>query len=292
MNLHGILVPLVTPFKNDRTLDINTLEILTEELVSKRITGLVVCGTTGEYYALNENERRSVLTTVSSIAKGRVTLIAGINDLSTDGACKRAQEAKELGYEGLMLSPPPYSLPNQEGIISHYETVAKATDLPIIMYNFPARIGINIEYETVIHLANNQNIVGIKESSGDFSRALRLLHTTFNNFEIICGCDDQPVDFFFWGAKSWIAGAGNVFPDEQVAIFNAAQKNDWDKARQIMKEIYPAIHSMESGNYNQKAKLGCLKGKLGVGKVRLPLVDLTEDEITQFRALLSTEKIQ
>lgn len=282
MNFHGILVPLVTPFKNDKSLDIDTLKIITEEFINKGVAGLVVCGTTGEYYALNEHERESVLTTVASIAKGRVTLIAGINDLSTAGACKRAQEAKALGYEGLMLAPPPYSLPDQAGVIDHYETVARATDLPIIMYNFPARIGLSIEYETVVHLAKNPNIVGIKESSGDFSRALRLLQTPFNNFEIICGCDDQPVDFFFWGAKSWIAGAGNVLPEEQVAIFNAAQNGDWDKARQIMKEIYPIIYSMESGNYNQKAKLGCLKGKISVGKVRLPLSDLSKEEAAEF----------
>lgn len=284
MNFHGILVPLVTPFKADKSLDIETLKQLTESFIQKGVTGLVACGTTGEYYALNELEREAVLTTIAGVAKGRVTLIAGINDLSTEGACVRAKQAKDLGYEGLMLSPPPYSLPDQAGVIAHYETVAAATDLPIVMYNFPARIGIEIEYDTVVHLANNPNIVAIKESSGDFSRALRLLQTPFTDFEVVCGCDDQPVDFFFWGAKSWIAGAGNVFPEEQVAMFNAAQAGDWEKARQIMGAIYPVIYSMESGNYNQKAKLGCLKGTLNVGAVRLPLSDLSAVEKAEFQA--------
>lgn len=287
MNFHGILVPLVTPFKSDKSLDVDTLKQLTNSFIDKGVTGLVVCGTTGEYYALNEVEREMVLKTVAEVAKGRITLIAGINDLSTEGAVNRAIQAKDLGYEGLMLSPTPYSLPDQLGIIAHYETVAAATDLPIIMYNFPARIGIEIEYKTVLHLSRNPNIVGLKESSGDFSRALRLLQTPFENFEVICGCDDQPVDFFFWGAKSWIAGAGNVFPEEQVAMFNAAQGGDWDKAREIMSDIYPAIHSMESGYYNQKAKLGCMKGEFNVGTVRLPLSDLTEDEKAEFLAFFN-----
>ncbi|MCL1694376.1 4-hydroxy-tetrahydrodipicolinate synthase [Lysinibacillus sp. BPa_S21] len=287
MNFHGILVPLVTPFKSDKSIDVDTLKQLTNSFIDKGVTGLVVCGTTGEYYALNEVEREMVLKTVAEVAKGRITLIAGINDLSTEGAVNRAIQAKDLGYEGLMLSPTPYSLPDQLGIIAHYETVAAATDLPIIMYNFPARIGIEIEYETVLHLSRNPNIVGLKESSGDFSRALRLLQTPFENFEVICGCDDQPVDFFFWGAKSWIAGAGNVFPEEQVAMFNAAQGGDWDKAREIMSDIYPAIHSMESGYYNQKAKLGCMKGEFNVGTVRLPLFDLTEDEKAEFLAFFN-----
>ncbi|HHR6130051.1 TPA: 4-hydroxy-tetrahydrodipicolinate synthase [Providencia alcalifaciens] len=286
MNFHGILVPLVTPFHDDLSLNITALAELTEKLIASGVTGLVVCGTTGEYYALNEDERKTVLTTVSKIAKGRVTLIAGINDLSTEGAIKRAAQAKELGYEGLMLSPPPYSLPDQNGVYAHYEKVAKSTSLPIIMYNFPARIGIEIELDTVVRLAEIDNIVAIKESSGSFSRALHLLQTPFKNFEVICGCDDQPVDFFFWGSKSWIAGAGNVFPAEQVAIFNAAQKGDWAKAKQIMQEIYPAIYSMESGNYNQKAKAGCLKGTFNVGPVRLPLSNISQQERHEFLALI------
>ncbi|EMM9641237.1 4-hydroxy-tetrahydrodipicolinate synthase [Providencia rettgeri] len=288
MNFHGILVPLVTPFHDDLSLNISGLAELTEQLIAKGVTGLVVCGTTGEYYALNEDERQTVLSTVSKIAKGRVTLIAGINDLSTEGAIARAEQAKSLGYEGLMLSPPPYSLPDQQGVYAHYEKVAKSTPLPIIMYNFPARIGIEIEIDTVMKLAEIDNIVAIKESSGSFSRALHLLQTSFKNFEVICGCDDQPVDFFFWGSKSWIAGAGNVFPSEQVAIYEAAQLGDWDKAKQIMKTIYPAIYSMESGDYNQKAKAGCLNGSFNAGPVRLPLSNLATAARNEFIKLVKS----
>lgn len=288
MNFHGILVPLVTPFHDDLSLNISGLAELTEQLIAKGVTGLVVCGTTGEYYALNEDERQTVLSTVSKIAKGRVTLIAGINDLSTEGAIARAEQAKSLGYEGLMLSPPPYSLPDQQGVYAHYEKVAKSTPLPIIMYNFPARIGIEIEIDTVMKLAEIDNIVAIKESSGSFSRALHLLQTPFKNFEVICGCDDQPVDFFFWGSKSWIAGAGNVFPSEQVAIYEAAQLGDWDKAKQIMKTIYPAIYSMESGDYNQKAKAGCLNGSFNAGPVRLPLSNLATAARNEFIKLVKS----
>nr|ELR5255726.1 4-hydroxy-tetrahydrodipicolinate synthase [Providencia rettgeri] len=288
MNFHGILVPLVTPFHDDLSLNISGLAELTEQLIAKGVTGLVVCGTTGEYYALNEDERQTVLSTVSKIAKGRVILIAGINDLSTEGAIARAEQAKNLGYEGLMLSPPPYSLPDQQGVYAHYEKVAKSTPLPIIMYNFPARIGIEIEIDTVMKLAEIDNIVAIKESSGSFSRALHLLQTSFKNFEVICGCDDQPVDFFFWGSKSWIAGAGNVFPSEQVAIYEAAQLGDWDKAKQIMKTIYPAIYSMESGDYNQKAKAGCLNGSFNAGPVRLPLSNLATAARNEFIKLVKS----
>ncbi len=287
MNLHGILVPIVTPFDQHGKVDSQKLTTLVNEFIDKGVSGIVACGTTGEYYTFSPAERELVLTTIAQAAKGKITLIAGINSLSTDHSIELANQAYELGYEGLMLSAPPYSLPEQDGVIAHFEKVANASKLPIIMYNFPNRVGVSIEFDTVAHLSAHPNIIGVKESSGDFSHALRLLQANLDNFEVVCGCDDQPVDFFFWGAKSWIAGAANVFPEEQVALFNATQQDDWDKAKQIMSDIYPAIHSMESGNYNQKAKAGCLKGSIEVGSVRVPLTDMPADEKAEFLALLS-----
>ncbi|MGP5646328.1 4-hydroxy-tetrahydrodipicolinate synthase [Psychrobacter celer] len=287
MNINGILVPIVTPFDNNGNVDAQKLTALVEAFIDKGVSGIVACGTTGEYYTFSAAERELVLTTIAEAAKNKVTLIAGINSLSTDHSIELATQAKTLGYDGLMLSATPYSLPEQDGIIAHFEKVANASDLPIIMYNFPDRVGVAIEFDTIAHLAKHPNIVGVKESSGDFSHALRMLQADFDDFEVVCGCDDQPVDFFFWGAKSWIAGAANVFPAEQVALFDASQQGDWDKAKQIMSEIYPAIHSMESGNYNQKAKAGCLNGTMNVGSVRVPLTDMPADEKSEFLALLS-----
>ena len=292
MNINGILVPIVTPFDNNGNVDAQKLTALVEAFIDKGVAGIVACGTTGEYYTFSDAERELVLTTIAEAAKNKgaenkVTLIAGINSLSTDHSIELAAQAKTLGYDGLMLSATPYSLPEQDGIIAHFEKVADASELPIIMYNFPDRVGVAIEFDTVAHLAKHPNIVGVKESSGDFSHALRMLQADFDDFEVVCGCDDQPVDFFFWGAKSWIAGAANVFPAEQVALFEATQQGDWDKAKQIMSEIYPAIHSMESGNYNQKAKAGCLNGTMDVGSVRVPLTDMPADEKSEFLALLS-----
>ena len=292
MNINGILVPIVTPFDNNGDVDAQKLTTLVEAFIEKGVAGIVACGTTGEYYTFSAAERELVLTTIAEAAKdkgagNKVTLVAGINSLSTDHSIELAAQAKALGYDGLMLSATPYSLPEQDGIIAHFEKVADASELPIIMYNFPDRVGVAIEFDTVAHLAKHPNIVGVKESSGDFSHALRMLQANFDDFEVVCGCDDQPVDFFFWGAKSWIAGAANVFPAEQVALFNATQQGDWEKAKQIMSEIYPAIHSMESGNYNQKAKAGCLKGSMDVGSVRVPLTDMLDDEKAEFLALLS-----
>lgn len=286
MQFDGIYVPLVTPFDARMEIDQAKLETLVEAVIAKGVAGIAACGTTGEYYALSDAERTQVLKTVQRVAAGRIQLIAGIGDLSTRRSIERAAEAKAIGYDCLLLSPPPYSLPSQAGIRAHFEYVASHCELPIIIYNFPARTGVNVEFDTVAALARNPKIVGIKESSGDFSQALRMLQAGFKDFEVICGCDDQPADFFFWGAKGWIAGAGNVFPGEQVALHAAARKGDWDHARQLMRSMYAALHSMESGDYNQKAKAGCLNGTLDAGDVRLPLAPLDAAAKQAFRELV------
>jgi 4-hydroxy-tetrahydrodipicolinate synthase len=287
MNLQGILVPIVTPFTSDNKINLPALTKLVEVFIDKGVTGIVACGTTGEYYTLNEVEREQVLSCIVEIGKGKTTLIAGINDLSTNGAVSRAKNAEALGYEGLMLAPPSYSLPVQTELIAHYESVANATKLPIIMYNFPARTGVEIEINTVAELSKIPNIVGIKESSGNFSRALALISAKLPNFEIICGCDDQAADFLFWGVRSWISGGANVFPAEQSAMIKAAIANDWNKVRQIMSGMMLTIQAMESGGYNQKAKLGCLRHNIDAGNVRLPLLPLPKEDVSSFNKLIA-----
>ena len=286
MKLEGIYVPLVTPFDARGEIDRAKLEALVEAMIAKGVAGIAACGTTGEYYALNDAERTLVLQTVQRVARGRVGLIAGIGAVSTRRSIERAAAAKALGYDALLLSPPPYSLPSQDGIRAHFEHVADHCDLPIILYNFPARTGVNIEFETVAALAGHSKIIGIKESSGNFSQALHMLQADLGDFQVICGCDDQPVDFFFWGCKSWIAGAGNVFPGEQVALHAAAMAGRWDEARALMRRMYSALHSMESGDYNQKAKAACLNATVDAGDVRSPLAPLDEAAKAAFRELV------
>lgn len=286
MQFDGIYVPIVTPFDGNGEIDQPKLETLVEAMIDKGVAGIAACGTTGEYYALSDAERTQVLKAVQRVARGRIQLVAGIGDMSTRRSIERAAEARTIGYDCLLLSPPPYSLPGQAGICAHFEYAAQHCALPIVIYNFPARTGVNVEFETVVALAKHPNIVAIKESSGNFSQALRMLQAGLDHFEVICGCDDQPADFFFWGAKGWIAGAGNVFPGEQVALHKAARTGDWDRVRTLMSAMYPALHSMESGDYNQKAKAGCLNGTLDAGDVRLPLTPLDAAAKQAFRELL------
>lgn len=286
MNIEGVLVPIVTPFGADGRVNADALRQLVERFVEAGVAGIVACGTTGEFYALEDAERELVLRTVAEASSGRITLIAGINALSTPEAIRNAQQARELGYEGLMLTAPPYSLPEQAGILQHFRTVAAATPLPIILYDFPARIGVQIAVETVIELARIPNIIGIKESSGNFNRALALIQARIPDFQIISGSDDMAADFLFWGVRSWISGGANVFPAEQAAMVKAAAEQRWDDVRALMSGMYPVIQAMESGDYNQKAKLGCRRHGVDAGTVRLPLAPLSAEDERAFLAML------
>lgn len=286
MKTQGVLVPIITPFDANNKVDLQALKKLVEYFIEQGVAGIVACGTTGEYYALDEEERRLVLECIKEVGQGRVSLIAGVNGLSTQEAIGRVRQAEALGYDGLMLATPPYSLPGQAEIVAHFRTVAQATKLPIIMYNFPARVGVDIGIEAVTELSKIPNIVGIKESSGDFSRALALIKADLPDFEVICGCDDQAADFLFWGVRSWISGGANVFPGEQAAMINAALDGKWDEVKALMTGMLPVIQAMESGDYNQKAKLGCRRHGIEAGSVRQPLLPLSEADARAFSSLL------
>jgi len=292
MNLNGILVPIVTPFDANNQLNEAALERLVECFIEAGVGGIVACGTTGEYYALSAQERRRVLEIVARTGRGRTTLIAGVNSMSPAEAISRIREAEELGYEALMLSPTPYSLPGQNEVVAYFKEVAAATELPIVMYNFPARIGIQIELESVYELAKVKNIVGIKESSGNFSRVVAMVNANLPDFQVVCGCDDQAADFLFWGVRSWISGGANVFPAEQVQMLKAAEQGDWNTVRRMMAAMLPAIAAMESGNYNQKAKLGCVRHGIDVGSVRLPLLPVEAQERDDFLAQINAYQVE
>lgn len=286
MNIQGLLVPVVTPFTEEGKVNVAALKQLVDKFADAGVAGIVACGTTGEYYALDEAERELVLRTVAEAARGRIGLIAGVTALSTPAAIGYARQAQTLGYEALMMAPPPYSLPDQKGMIEHYRQVAAATPLPIIMYDFPARVGVQIEFESVLELARIPNIAAIKESSGSFNRALALIQARIPDFQILCGADDMAADFLFWGVRGWISGAGNVFPAEQARMMRAADEGRWDEVRTLMSAMYPVIQSMESGDFNQKAKLGCRRHGVETGTVRPPLTPLCETQAREFQRLL------
>ncbi|MCL6416830.1 4-hydroxy-tetrahydrodipicolinate synthase [Aestuariirhabdus sp. Z084] len=287
MNIEGVLVPVVTPFDEQNNVDYSALGKLLDHLIEAGVRGIVACGTTGEYYTFNDEERHGVMSFIADHVGDRALLIAGVNDTYTAGSIQKAKQAKAMGYQGLMLAPPIYCLPQENEIICHFKTVSREADMPIIMYNFPARSGVEISVEAVIELSHDKNIIGIKESSGDFSRALSLINAGLSNFEVVCGSDDQAADYLFWGVRSWIGGAANYLAESHVQLIDAAKQGDFSTLRTIMQRILPVIKDQESADYNQKAKLGCAQIGIPVGTVRAPLLPICDKDKAIFLGKLN-----
>lgn len=283
MNLDGVFTPVVTPFGADGSIDFAAYARLIDFQIAGGVAGLVPAGTTGEYYAMRDEERRELFAEAARIVGGRTQLIAGCNAGATRDAVAFAEGARDLGYDGLMLAVPYTSLPSPREQAAHFRAVAEAAGLPVVLYNFPLRAGVEVAFETLELLADCDLIVGMKESSGDFSRFLALQRDFAGRYQIACGSDDQALDYFFWGVTSWIAGTANVLPRHHVVLLDLARRGDWDEARRLWTEMLPWVQDMESGGYNQKAKLGIEAQGIPTGGVRQPLLALDAEAIAAWR---------
>jgi 4-hydroxy-tetrahydrodipicolinate synthase len=276
LELEGVYVPVVTPFDGNGDVDLATLGAVIERGLEAGVGGIVSCGTTGEYYALSESERVDVMRHTHDVAAGRAQLVAGCNAGSTRTAIQLARVAGDIGYDALMLAVPPTSLPRADELVAHFTAIAEASGVPTILYNYPARAGVEIGFDCLDQVADHPLIVGIKESSGDFSCFLAMRERYAGRITIMCGSDDQAADYFFWGVRSWLAGTANVLPRQHVEILNAANSGDLAGARKQFEQILPWVQHMEAGSYNQKTKLGLRHLGLDCGEVRQPLLPLSD----------------
>lgn len=288
MQLKGIYAPIVTPFNTDETINYPVLAQLIDYLIENGISGLVPGGTTGEVYALSEAERLEIFQFVKDQAKGRVTLIAGTNSGATREVIRYSQAAEKMGYDALMVAVPPYSRPTQRELLAHYRTVAASTNLPIILYNFPWRAGTEVGYEVLDGLLDLPNVIGIKEASSEMNRVYEFRLRYSERYQMICGSDDQALDYFLWGTTAWIGGGASCAPRQHAAVLEAALKNDFIAARAAMDKLMPLMRNLESGSYTQKVKRGCELLGLPVGNPRRPLLPLTEEDCAEFEKIFKS----
>ncbi len=286
LKLEGVYVPVVTPFDANEGLDLSTLTKVIDFVLDGGVRGVVSCGTTGEYYAMSSDEREQVMAHTRDVVGTRAQLVAGCNAGSTREAIRLADVAIGMGYDAIMLAAPPTSLPTQRELAAHYIAVADAVSAPVILYNYPARAGVEIGFECLDVVADHPGIIAIKESSGDFSRFLHLQRRYRGRLEIMCGSDDQAADYFSWGVRSWLAGTANVLPRQHAVIMNTANEGKYGEAMCQFAAILPWVQNMESGSYNAKAKLGLAHQGIDCGPVRQPLLALTEEVAAEHLAAL------
>ncbi len=290
MEFTGVHTPILTPFDDDGGIDYDTLEKLIGFQIDNGVTGILPGGSTGEFYALSPDERHALNRFVLECTGDRAFLMAGTNATTTADVIAYSRDAQDMGYSAIMLAPPYYSLPEQDDLLQHFLAVLDAIDIPLVLYNFPGRAGVEIGYDVLDGLADHPQVAAIKESSGDITRLHGILDRYQGRIQLICGADDQAYEYFAWGVKSWICGAANPAPSENVAVLNAAVSGDLTGAKAAMETLMPLLVSLEGGKYIQKAKYGMELAGLSCGRTRPPLMELSDTEKAEFKAIFDRMK--
>ncbi len=243
MDFRGCGTALVTPFREDGTIDTDTLASLVERQIASGIHFLVACGTTAETPTLTDPEWLDVIRLVAEVASDRIPVVAGCTDNSTRRAVARAQEAASVrGVSALLTANPFYNKPSQEGQFQHFRAVAESVSLPISLYNIPGRTAANLEPATVVRLAEAcPNIRGVKESSGNLQQITELIHMAPEGVSVFAGDDNIALAAIAVGAAGLVSVASNEIPAEMAQMTDAALAGDWATARALHRRYYPLL---------------------------------------------------
>jgi 4-hydroxy-tetrahydrodipicolinate synthase len=291
MRFEGCGTALVTPFRNDFSVD----EELQRKLVRRQINGgvqfLVPCGTTGENPTLTRAEHLRVVEITLEESQGRVPVLAGAGGYNTAEVIELARELEAIGADGLLSVTPYYNKPTQEGLYQHYRAIASATRLPIVLYNVPGRCGTNLEPATVARLSRIENIVGVKEASGNIGQMATVLNVVPDDFCVLAGDDSVALPLFALGGKGVISVAANEVPREMAQLCECGLAGDCASARAIHRKYLPLmeINFVESNPIPVKAAMS-LMGLLEP-VWRLPLVPPKAENLQKIRAVLESLEI-
>jgi len=288
--IQGSMVALVTPMNADNSLDWDSLHKLVDWHLEQGTHAIVAVGTTGESATLSVEEHLAVVKKVVDQVNGRIPVIAGTGANSTSEAVELTQAAKNAGVDACLLVTPYYNKPTQEGLFLHHQHIARAVAIPQILYNVPGRTGVDMKTETALRIAKVQNIIGIKEATGDLVRAKDLIEQAPNSFAIISGDDATAVELILLGGKGDISVTANVVPREIATMCELALAGKAQEARAINQRLL-ALHDamfVESNPIPVKWAVEQL-GLIQSG-IRLPLTRLSEQYQSQVAVALKVAK--
>jgi 4-hydroxy-tetrahydrodipicolinate synthase len=281
-----LVTAMVTPFKEDRSLDLPRAQELARWLLEHGSDGLVVAGSTGEAATLSDEEKTELWRAVVQAAEGRGKVIAGTGTYDTAHTVHLTEEAERAGVHGVLVVTPYYNKPPQRGLVEHFTVVAGATGLPVMLYNIPGRAAVRIEHDTLLRLAAVENIVAVKDSTGDLDAMAHLIAAAPPGFEVYTGDDWTTFVSVCLGAVGVVSVASHVVGERIRQMIDLATSGDVAAARKVHQELLPAFDGMflTSNPIPVKAALG-LVGQ-PVGPPRLPLVPASEEEIEKVRKAL------
>lgn len=266
----GVITALITPLR-DGKVDEAAFTRLLERQIAAGVHGVVPMGTTGESASLHPEEHQRVVELCVQVAAGRVRVIAGAGSSSTDKAIELVRHAKTVGADGALVVTPYYNRPSQAGLAAHFEAIAEAVQLPVLLYNVPGRTGVDMSNETVARLAAHPNIVGIKDATGDLSRVSWMRANIGGQFDLISGDDPSYLGYHAQGGVGVISVTSNVAPEGMVALHEAAQAGDYATAREWQDRLIGLHKGLFLDNSPSPTKYALSRLQLCTEEVRLPL---------------------
>ena len=289
MQFEGIYTPVVTPYDEDFSLNHDAQSAIIEHLINAGVHGLVIAGTTGEYYAQSTDERIELMGIAKEMIAGRLPMVVGTGAIRTEDSITYACAAKNIGADALLIATPPYAYPTGREIALHALAIDREANLPVMLYNYPGRMCVNMDEETLNRLGRSSNFIAIKESSGDPNR-LHMLARDYPHIGLSCGMDDQALEFFAWGARSWVCAGSNFAPEAHTALYQTCVLDgDFTKGRAIMSAMLPLMRVLEQGGkFVQCIKYGLTLRGINAGPPRKPLQPLNKDEKRELAEVIRT----
>lgn len=282
--LKGTGVAIVTPFKNDSSIDFTALGRIINHVISGGINYIVVLGTTGESSTLSKDEKQAVVSYVAEAVDGRVPLIVGIGGNNTQEVVNYIRQSDLSAADGVLSVAPYYNKPSQRGLFQHFKTIATWCPVPVIIYNVPGRTGCNISADTCLELAHNcENIVGVKEASGDMSQIMKIIKGKPENFDVVSGDDMLTLPVIAAGGSGVISVLANAFPAAVSELVNHALRNNLKSAREVHFRYLELIDLLfaEGNPSGVKAMLNVMN--ISSNNLRLPLVPVSRQTMTRIQ---------
>lgn len=283
----GIIVPILTPMHEDESINETELKNQVNRLMKAGVHGIFPAGTNGEGYILSSDEKKTAIKVVVDETNGRVPVYAGTGCISTKDTVELSLYAEQVGVDALSIITPSFAKASQQELYEHYKTVASAVKLPIILYNIPARTGNHLEAATVKRLSEINNIIGVKDSSGDFNTMLGYIDATKGrDFAVLSGNDALILWNLLAGGAGSVSGCANVFPKTIAGIYENYIKNDLDRAKELQYKVYPLRECFKHGNPNTVIKKAVQLLGYPVGNCRKPFDLISDEGISMLQGVL------
>ena len=275
---HGVFPAITTQMKKDGSLDLDATARHADVLIKSGVGGIIFLGSLGENQAMTADEKRRVIEVMVKAVNGRMPVLSGVAESSTNEACRYVCDVEKLGASGVMLIPAMLYKGDPWETMSHFRTVARSTGLPIMIYNNPISYANDITPQMFAELASEKNCVALKESSGDPRRITDLHNRVGDRYAIFTGVDDLALEASILGIDGWVAGSGIAFPAENQYFWELTRRGEWDKAREVYRWFTPLLHLDTNVKFVQYIKLAVQECGLGTEWVRAPRLPLVGDE--------------